>query len=43
DRVEGVLDTMRHVLMARAGRVVLISAPPETARVVEMADPHDLF
>jgi glycolate oxidase FAD binding subunit len=43
DRVEGVLDTMRHVLMARAGRVVIISAPPETARVVEMADPHDLF
>jgi len=43
DRVEAVLDTVRSVLMARGGRAVVIAAPPEIAREVDMADPRDLF
>jgi glycolate oxidase FAD binding subunit len=43
DRVEAVLDTLRSVLMARGGRAVVISAPPEIARSVDMADLRDLF
>jgi glycolate oxidase FAD binding subunit len=43
DRVEAVLDTLRSVLMARGGRAVVISAPPETAHSVDMADLRDLF
>jgi hypothetical protein len=38
-----VLDTLRSVLMARGGRAVVISAPPETAHSVDMADLRDLF
>ncbi|MGX6601595.1 FAD-binding oxidoreductase [Micromonosporaceae bacterium Da 78-11] len=38
-----ILDTMRHVLMARNGRVVIVSAPPELAAHVEMAGRRDLF
>jgi glycolate oxidase FAD binding subunit len=43
DRVEAVLDTLRSVLMARGGRAVVISAPPEIAHSVDMADLRDLF
>jgi glycolate oxidase FAD binding subunit len=43
DQVEGVLDTVRSVLMARGGRAVIISAPPAIARAVDMADSRDLF
>jgi glycolate oxidase FAD binding subunit len=43
DQVEGVLDTVRSVLMARGGRAVIISAPPAIARAVDMADARDLF
>jgi glycolate oxidase FAD binding subunit len=43
DQVEGVLDTVRSVLMARGGRAVIISAPPSIARAVDMADSRDLF
>jgi glycolate oxidase FAD binding subunit len=43
DRVEGVLETVRSVLLARGGRAVIISAPPGIARAVDMADSRDLF
>ncbi|GAB1688788.1 FAD-binding oxidoreductase [Krasilnikovia sp. M28-CT-15] len=43
DRVEAILDAVRGVLLARGGRAVVISAPPPTARVIDVADHHDLF
>ena len=43
DRVESLLDTLRHVLMARNGRVVIVAAPVALARRVEMAARHDMF
>jgi len=42
ERLEGVLDSLRHVLMARNGRAVVISAPPELAHRVDMAARRDL-
>ncbi|MEV4344919.1 FAD-binding oxidoreductase [Actinoplanes sp. NPDC049596] len=42
-RLHGVLDTVRHVLLARNGRAVVISAPPSLAADIELADRHDLF
>jgi glycolate oxidase FAD binding subunit len=42
-RVEEIVETVRHVLMARNGRAVIVTAPPEIARAVDMADRHDLF
>jgi glycolate oxidase FAD binding subunit len=43
ERVEEILDSLRNVLMARGGRAVIVSAPPEIARNVEMAGRQDLF
>jgi glycolate oxidase FAD binding subunit len=43
DRVEGILDTVRHVLMARNGRAVVLTAPIALAAQLEMASPHDFF
>jgi glycolate oxidase FAD binding subunit len=43
ERVEGILDAVRSVLLARGGRAVLISAPPRIARAVDMAHSRDLF
>jgi glycolate oxidase FAD binding subunit len=43
ERVEAILDSLRNVLMARGGRAVIVSAPPETARQVEMASRGELF
>ncbi|MGK5680289.1 FAD-binding oxidoreductase [Actinoplanes sp. URMC 104] len=43
DRVRGILDSLRHVLLARGGRVVPVVAPPELAGELEMAGPHDFF
>ena len=43
DRLEQIMETLRHVLMARDGRAVVISAPPELARRIDMAARHDLF
>jgi glycolate oxidase FAD binding subunit len=43
ERVENLLETLRHVLLARGGRAVIISAPPEIAAEVEMAGRRDLF
>lgn len=42
-RVERILDSMGHVLMARGGRVVVVAAPPELARHLEMAGRGELF
>ncbi|AGL13807.1 FAD linked oxidase domain-containing protein [Actinoplanes sp. N902-109] len=42
-RVEGILDAVRGVLLARDGRCVAISAPPATAGRIDMAEPRDLF
>jgi len=43
DGVEAVLDTLRSVLMARGGRAVVVAAPPEIARELDMADRRHLF
>ena len=43
DRLDGIVDTLRHVLMARNGRAVIVSAPPALAAQVEMAHRPDLF
>ncbi|GAB1644547.1 FAD-binding oxidoreductase [Krasilnikovia sp. MM14-A1259] len=43
ERVEAILDAVRGVLLARGGRAVVISAPPSTARAVDVADRRDLF
>jgi len=43
DRLAGIVDTVRHVLMARNGRVAVIAAPPELAAHVEMAGRRELF
>jgi glycolate oxidase FAD binding subunit len=43
DRVEGVLDAVRGVLLARGGRCLVIAAPPEMSREIDMAGRHDLF
>jgi glycolate oxidase FAD binding subunit len=43
ERLEGVLETLRHIFLARNGRAVVISAPPAVAATLEMASRHDLF
>jgi glycolate oxidase FAD binding subunit len=43
ERVEAILDSLRNVLMARAGRAVIVAAPAEVARQVDMASRHDFF
>jgi len=43
ERIEGILETLRHVLVARRGRAVIISAPRDIARNVVMADRRELF
>ncbi|XVV12973.1 FAD-binding oxidoreductase [Actinoplanes sp. CA-131856] len=43
DRLRGIVDSVRHVLLARDGRAVVIAAPPALATEIEMADRHDLF
>ncbi len=43
DRLEGILDSMRHVLMARNGQIVIVAAPPALAAQVEMAGRAELF
>ena len=43
ERVEAILDTVRNVLLARSGRAVIVAAPPEIARYVDMAGRRDLF
>jgi len=43
DRIESILDSVRSVLMARSGRAVVIAAPPDIARHIDMAGRNDLF
>jgi glycolate oxidase FAD binding subunit len=43
ERVEAILDSLRNVLMARGGRAVIVSAPPDVARQVDMASRGELF
>lgn len=43
ERIEAILGSVRHVLMARSGRAVVIAAPPDIARNVDMAGRRDLF
>jgi glycolate dehydrogenase FAD-binding subunit len=43
DRVEGILDAVRGVLLARGGRCVVIAAPPRISTEIDMAGRHDLF
>jgi glycolate oxidase FAD binding subunit len=42
-RLEGVLDAMGHVFLARTGRVAVVSAPPEVALRLDMASRQELF
>jgi glycolate oxidase FAD binding subunit len=42
-RVEGMLDAVRGVLLARGGRCVVIAAPPQISTTVAMAGRRDLF
>ena len=42
-RVEGILDAVRGVLLARGGRCVVIAAPPPISTTVDMAARPDLF
>jgi glycolate oxidase FAD binding subunit len=43
ERLEAIVDTVRNILMARGGRAVIIAAPPDTARYVDMAGRRELF
>jgi glycolate oxidase FAD binding subunit len=43
ERIEAILDAVRNVLMARSGRAVIIAAPHDVARQVDMAGRRDLF
>jgi glycolate oxidase FAD binding subunit len=42
-RVAEIVDGVEQVLLARNGRVVVVSAPPVLATELEMAEPRDLF
>ncbi|AGZ38541.1 FAD-binding oxidoreductase [Actinoplanes friuliensis] len=43
DRVEGILDAVRGVLLARGGRCVVITAPSPISTNIDMAGRRDLF
>jgi glycolate oxidase FAD binding subunit len=43
ERIDQIMETLRHVLMARNGQAVLVSAPPSLAGRIEMAARHDFF
>jgi glycolate oxidase FAD binding subunit len=43
ERLEGVLETLRHIFLARNGRAVVVAAPPAVAAKLEMASRRDLF
>lgn len=42
-QIEGILDAVRGVLLARGGRCVVIAAPPPISTTVAMASRRDLF
>jgi glycolate oxidase FAD binding subunit len=43
ERLEQIMEILRHVLMARNGRAVVIAAPAELAARVDMAARHEWF
>ena len=43
DRVSEIVESLRHVLMAREGRIAIIAAPPRIAGSVEMAGRRERF
>ncbi|MEV6490794.1 FAD-binding oxidoreductase, partial [Actinoplanes sp. NPDC051633] len=43
ERIEAIVDAVRNVLMARSGRAVLVAAPPDLARQLDMAHREELF
>jgi glycolate oxidase FAD binding subunit len=43
ERIESILETLRHVQMARGGQAVIITAPAELASELEMAARSDFF
>ncbi len=43
ERLTGILDGLRHVLMARTGHAVVVAAPPELAVRAEMATRAEFF
>jgi len=43
ERIEGILDAVRGVLLARGGRCVVVAAPPPISTTVAMASRRDLF
>jgi len=43
ERIEGIVDSVRSVLMARSGRAILVAAPPDLARQLDMAHRDELF
>ncbi|MFI7602876.1 FAD-binding oxidoreductase [Actinoplanes sp. NPDC049681] len=43
ERVEGIVDAVRGVLLARGGRCMVISAPRAISEELDMADRRDLF
>ena len=43
ERIEAILDSLYSVLMARAGRAVIVAAPPAIAHRVDMASRDDFF
>jgi glycolate oxidase FAD binding subunit len=42
-QVTGIIESVRHVLLARGGRAAIVAAPPELAREIEMAGRLDFF
>jgi glycolate oxidase FAD binding subunit len=42
-QITGIGESVRHVLGARGGRAVIVSAPPELARELDMAGRLDFF
>ena len=43
NRVTEILESLRHVLLARGGQAAIIMAPPEIAEHIEMAGRRELF
>ena len=43
ERLTGIVESVRHVLMARNGRAAIVAAPPALAGRVEMAGRHEFF
>ncbi|MEV6347929.1 FAD-binding oxidoreductase [Actinoplanes sp. NPDC051851] len=42
-RITSIVEGLDYVLVARGGKIVVVSAPPDVAEEVTMARPHDLF